>query len=349
MTRNRFKSAEIRHILPCPRRKMRLSPFWSLSWAVALGIWPWPPAPDDGSYSANRERLAEMSPEQLEQLSRKRDSFELLMPQERDKLRRLDQELHAEPNAEQLMQTLRGYHEWLSTLRSSEQAKIKDEKDPVARISEIRRLVSSRRQTDIGLTNETRLPPEDNDALRKWVGEFASRQQAEIAKLFPAPDRGPPLGNRRGGQAQVFRFVVSVIRGSIPEDKLAELVSPEDLAQLAESLSPKARGILDNQQTQPEKIRLVFRWVNASFMPRVSEEELRRFLTDALDDKQREIVYRLGPEEGRQELIRLYREFRQRRPPRPPDGEPGEFPREPPPGRPDFDFRPRPDESVPPR
>ena len=305
--------------------------------AAAMCLLPWLVALDDNSFSANQARLASMSPEQLEQLLRNRDKFEMLTAEEQNKLRRLDQELHQQPNAEQLMQTLRGYHEWLSTLRSRERAQLKD-LEPVARISEISKQISSRRERDIDLTIETRLPPEDNDALRNWAGDFVTRKQPEIAKLFPAGERMQQPGLRRGNQPPAFRLVFSVVRGLVPDDKLDQLVSSDDIAQLAKSLSPKANEILANQKSTLDKIRLVFRWINASFMVRISEEELRKFSIEALDDKEREFIYKLGPEEGRQELIQRYRESRQRRmSPRTPGDDPGRFPDQPPRGRPDFD------------
>jgi hypothetical protein len=295
---------------------------------------------DETVLKENRARLESMSGEELELLRRKRDRFALLSPHDQDKLRQLDRDLHREPNAEQLMQTLRGYHDWLATLRSGDQARLQD-MDAAQRIAEIREMVSLRRQMDIGLTDATRLPPEDNEALRKWLGEFVRRKQEEIAKLFPAGERPQESLGRRGFQSQVVRLVFSVARDIVPEDKLEQLVTIDDMAELTKTLSQRANQILNDQPSHSEKVRLIFRWVNASYVPRVGEEELRRFLSEVLNDQQREIIYRLGPEEGRSELMRLYREYRQRRiPPRPPDGERGPFPDDLPRGRLDPDRGP---------
>ncbi len=306
--------------------------------AALFGVLPLFLALDENSFSDNQARLASMSPEQMEQLLRNRDKFAMLSEEEQDKLRRFDQELHREPNAELLMQTLRGYHEWLSALRSTERAKLKD-LQPTARISEITQLIAARRERDIGLTDATRLPSGDNEALRKWASDFATRKQSDIAKLFPGGERGPQPGSRRGNRPPaVAALVISVGRGFVPEAKLDELVASDDLDQLAKSLSPKANAILADQKSKLEKIKLVFRWIFASFQTRVSEENLRTFFREGLDDNQREIIYRLGPEQGRQELERLYNESRRRRMQfRSPENESGRLPNDPPRGRPDFD------------
>jgi hypothetical protein len=151
--------------------------------------------------------------------------------------------------------------------------------------------------------------------------ELEKRKQPEIAKLIASSDRPQGMG-RRGFQSTAMRLVIRVSRNLIPDDELVQLVSTRDVADLAGVLSPRATDILSNQASHPDQVRLIFRWVSASFVTRVSDEELRKFLVEVLDDQQREIIYRLGPEEGRFELIRLYRESRQRRfPPRTPDGD----------------------------
>lgn len=296
-----------------------------LTIGIALAcLLPWMLGSDEPNTQENQSRLSEMTPEQLEQLTRKRHSFELLSPNERDKLRRLDREIHSQPNADQLMQTLRGYHDWLSTLSSQEQAQLKDE-NPVTRIDKIREQIAQRRQNDIGLTPETRLPISDHEALRKWANDLAAKRQSEIARLRPQDrDRGDGI-NRRGPQIQIARLVFAVNLDNTSDEQLLTLVSEEDLDKLAQSISSRGREILEDQQTHREKVRLVFRWIMASFMTRVSDEELRRFSDEVLTDQERENIYRLGPDDGRQELIRQYNRHRMRRMSPRPQNPPGGF------------------------
>jgi hypothetical protein len=191
-------------------------------------------------------------------------------------------------------------------------------------------LISRRRQFDIGLTDATRLPPEDHEALRSWLDEFVRRKQDDISKMFATSDRASQSIGRRGFQSQVVRLVFSITRDAVPDDQLEALVTDGDIERLSQAISAHANQILNDQDSRVEKIRLIFRWVSSSYVPRVSDDELRRFSIEELNDQQREIIYRLGPEEGRHELIRLYRESRQRRwSPRSSDGERRPFSDEP--------------------
>ena len=117
----------------------KLNSNWGL--VVGLGLLPMLLAIDGGTYPENQARLSAMSAEQLEQLWRKKSSFDLLSPQEQDRLRRLDRAIHAEPNAEHLIQTLRDYQEWLSSFRSVEQANLQDMPND-KRIAEMKSLIS---------------------------------------------------------------------------------------------------------------------------------------------------------------------------------------------------------------
>jgi hypothetical protein len=314
------------------------SPVWLTF--LLLGLFPVLLALDDPSARESRTRLEAMSPEQLDQLLRKKQSFDLLTPSERDRLRRLDHEIHAQSNHEQLMQTLRGYHEWLATLPSSEQARIMD-RPAAERIADMKDMISQQRQRELGVTDETRLPPEDFDALSRWARELGERKRDEIARIFASLDERALGGSRRGNQSFLTRLMFVALRGGIPEERLSQLVSDEELEQLADALSPKGAQILAEQSTKQDKLRLVRNWLTALAVPRVSDADLRAFFADGLNDDDREEIVRLGPVEGRQRLMQLYRESRFRRgffrpadagPPNENPGSPRPPPPRPPPG-----------------
>ena len=318
----------------------KLNPKWGI--VIGLGLLPMLLAIDGGTYSENQARLSAMSAEQLEQLWRKKSSFDLLSPQEQDRLRRLDRAIHAEPNAEHLIQTLRDYQEWLSSFRSVEQANLQDM--PIEkRIAEMKSLISQNHLRDVGLTDATRLPREDFEAFSIWAKELGDRKKDEIAKLFSQLQRSS-MGTRAGLRSPMTRLVM-VIRGT-QEDKLDELLSEEDLAQLSKSLSTKAAEILDNQKLKPDKVRLIAGWINASVVPRISDAEKERIFNEVLSQDDRDEINRLGPIEGRQRLLQLFRQSRSGRGQlRPNDGESllptGERQRQPP----EFQRRP-PDENA---
>jgi hypothetical protein len=303
------------------------------SWVglVVLALLPWLMAIDGGSLAERQARLASLSPEQIEQLLRKKEVFDALPPEERERLRRLDRDLNAEPNAERLLQTLRGYHEWLTSLRTDERIRIKDA-PPEKCIAEIESLLAQHRQRDIGLTNETRLPTEDFEALMKWTREFSERKKDEIARLVTAIERNPAGGQRRSVPLPMVRLVVGIIRGSVSEEDLDALIGDEDLSRLSQTLSAKGAKILSDQKTKREKVLLILRWINASTVRRPSEAELMRFFNEDLNEEMRAEIIRLGPLEGRERLVQQFnREMRLRRGPgRPNDAEPPRILREPP-------------------
>ncbi len=311
---------------------------WGL--VIGLGFLPILLAIDGGTYSENQARLSAMSEEQLQQLWRRKESFDRLTPQEQDRLRQVDQAIHAEPNSEHLLQALRGYQEWLSSLGSMEQAKLQDL--PIdKRIAKMKSLISQNHQRDIGLSDQTRLVlTEDFEAISKWARELGERKKDEIAKLFAQLQRPMPA---RGGLRSPMTRLVLVIRGTTQEEKLDDLVTEDDLAQLSKSLSDKAAKILDDQKSKPEKVRLIAGWINESVVPRISDAEKIRIFNEVLSQDDRDEINRLGPIEGRQRLLFLFRQSRNGRgQSRNPDGErsnpTGELPRQafeietPPPG-----------------
>jgi hypothetical protein len=280
----------------------------------------------DGDFAANQARLAAMSPEEREQLFRKLQAFEALPSGEKDRIRLFDQALNERPDAEMLLRTLRSYHDWLMTLQPLEHARVREICDLPAgsRLTELKTLVAQHRQRDLGLTSETRLPPEDFEALDRWVRELVEKKREQLAQWLPAPDRNAGASGRRMLPNQGIPLVMMLLRGDVSNERLSSLVGDEDVRQLAESISEGAAKILFKQPTRQDQVRLIAGWIAASRAPQIPTGELQRIYAE-LEPARRDEIARLGPVEGRQRLIQLYyREMRfRRRPDRPPGSDPG--------------------------
>ena len=93
---------------------------------------------------ARRQRVEGMGLDEKEQLLRAEDRFVRLNPEEQQGLRRLDEQLQADPNAQQLRAIMRRYDEWLKSLSSFSRAELAEMK-PVERVTRIQKEEQRRR------------------------------------------------------------------------------------------------------------------------------------------------------------------------------------------------------------
>src|SRR5262245_27106695 len=102
--------------------------------ALSLGICVTRPAYSADDYAANASRLQQMTPEQKDDLRRKKIRFDELSDEEKTRLRDLHEEIAGDPNSKDLQSTATAYNRWLATLDSTERSQLLDIKDTEARI-----------------------------------------------------------------------------------------------------------------------------------------------------------------------------------------------------------------------
>src|SRR3954451_1710091 len=75
-------------------------------------------------YATNAARLEQMTPEQKDDLRRKKIRFDELSDDEKKRLRDLHEEIARDPNAKELQSTVTAYNRWLATLDSTERSQL---------------------------------------------------------------------------------------------------------------------------------------------------------------------------------------------------------------------------------
>src|SRR5262245_24292671 len=95
----------------------------------------------DDSAAQNAERIKQMSPDQKDDLRRKKLRFDELSPDEKQRLRDLHASINGDPNAVDLSDTVTRYARWLSTLDATDRSTLLDIKDPEQRIARIKELM----------------------------------------------------------------------------------------------------------------------------------------------------------------------------------------------------------------
>src|SRR5687767_6902602 len=78
----------------------------------------------DEGYQERVERLQKMSPEEKEDLQRKKKRFDELPEAEKDRLRELYAAITIDPQSEALSETIRRYNRWLATLSSAQRSDV---------------------------------------------------------------------------------------------------------------------------------------------------------------------------------------------------------------------------------
>ena len=76
----------------------------------------------DDSYAQNAARIQQMTPNQKDDLRRKKNRFDELTPEEQQKLRDLHVAITSDPNTKELIDTLTQYNRWLKTLDSEDRS-----------------------------------------------------------------------------------------------------------------------------------------------------------------------------------------------------------------------------------
>jgi len=116
----------------------QLVAIFGLALAAVLGsVLPTSSLADDSTVQ-NAERIKQMSPDQKDDLRRKKLRFDELSPDEKQRLRDLHASITSDPNAADLSDTATRYTRWLSSLEATERSTLLDIKDPEQRIARIK-------------------------------------------------------------------------------------------------------------------------------------------------------------------------------------------------------------------
>lgn len=249
------------------------------------------------------QRLQNMTAQEKESLLSKKERFDKLEQDERDRLRALHRAIEATPNAPELEKTLDRYHAWLATLSPVQRDDLRDlpAEERIVRIKELLKVQETQRfQAYVSNLDEL-----DRQAIFKWLGEFVTEHEDEIVEQMPEDQRkrfrgvGDPEARQRWlGMTMAFQR----------HNPKMPTPSREDYNRLLARLSSKTIAQIEQAPAieQPDRVReMVGAAIFSRQNPPVAEEELRQFYTGLKPD-QREKLEGLEPEEFKRRLTSMY-------------------------------------------
>jgi hypothetical protein len=259
--------------------------------------------------NAERKRLQSLTAAEREELRLKKERFDRLSDKEKQGLRRMHQRICSDPEAEKLRQIMVRYNEWLKSLPSSKRADLLD-LPTNERLADIKRIVVEQEEARFNELVKRALLPQDFEAMIGWLQErVLSRLPVDLQSRIT--DIEDPR-RRRFETMRLYRHQTG--------DKWlfeSQPLTAEEIQMLTDKLSEQARKALNKAEDVEAQNRIVRDWIGAgffsSFRPHVSEEELKRFLEEHVDAKQREYLENLPRERMMRELLKLYGMFRIRR------------------------------------
>ncbi|HEY2414848.1 MAG TPA: hypothetical protein VGI40_21565 [Pirellulaceae bacterium] len=293
-----------------------------ISCFIFLGIFPISSVSGD-DYATNAARLEQMTPEQKDDLRRKKIRFDELSDDEKKRLRDLHEEIAHDPNAKELQSTVTAYNRWLATLDSAERSTLLDIKDQVARIERIKELMHQQETRRFQLYS-INLPEQDRETIFKWLEDFVVAHEEPIVQRLPgyAKQRIAEATDEDAKRRELFRSWQRHRR-----DSNLSWPTSDDHAQLVKQLSPETQKMLETsaasdlakepedqrtperqQALQERKVEELVRTAYYSRMfPQISQAELLKFYASLkTDDPRRKQLDGKEGEELRRELQRLY-------------------------------------------
>lgn len=260
-----------------------------------------------------RRLVADMDPEEKEQLRLAAERFRNLAPEERQRIRRLHEELLDAPDADQLEPIVRRYFDWLKTLTPFSRTGLA-EMDPKDRALWIKKRLEAERRRQGGW----RLGDDDLMKLRKWAFEYAAKHEKQFIETFSEEERKnlSELRNPRTQRWVVFERMMQQWRSADPQKPLP-MMNDGELENLRGQLSLRARRRLESAPPAMQW-KMAAGWLMqgphrpAAFdAPRGAsagddDERLARFFETELNGEQRDWLLSLPPEEMQRELHRLF-------------------------------------------
>ena len=271
----------------------------------------------------NARRLQQMTPEQKDDLRRKKIRFDELSADEKQRLRELHDSITSDPDAKELSDTVTRYNRWLASLDATERSTLLDIKDPEQRIARIKELMQQQEERRFR-QYFANLPEEDRKTIFKWLGDFVAERADAILERLPPPvkQRIVDAPDDEARRRELF--------GSWQRSRRAfnlPFPGPDDYSQLLKKFTPETQKTIESSAAnalsaepedkrtperqlaiQQEKVGEIVRTAMYSrFFAQISEEELFKFhAAMKSDDQRRKQLEGKEGEELRRELQRLY-------------------------------------------
>jgi hypothetical protein len=254
--------------------------------------------------NAVRERIQQLTPSQKEDLRRKKERFDQLPDAERERLREFHLELDNDALAGRLQQIMLRYHDWLRSLPSEQRAELQRLPQD-QRIVEIKKIMEQQEKQRFHELVMKRLHPEDYDVILAWLDEWVLSELTPEQKTQLA-EQSDPRSRRR----EMFGLYRKRLGDQAP--RFPDVILPDDQAiqNLAAKLSDEPRTTLQEAPDVESRRFLVKNWIGAALFsrttPRVTAEELKKFLEKQVDPARRDYLENLPRDRMLSELRRMY-------------------------------------------
>jgi hypothetical protein len=271
-----------------------------VSVSVAFLVAPAPLPADDAPAQVQQE-LERMSEVDKTALLQKKRRFDDLPAGEQDRLRKLHDELLADPDQPELQRVLERYSNWLRTLAPRERAEVislpADKR--IEKISELMRAQDAKRFRM--MASGFMLDSHDLTVVHDWFDKFIDDHAQEILKTLPDELFGKLKKDYEPERDRgiLRRLYLGPAPPNLPRP------SHDDEAQLQTQVSKEARDMLTKVSAE-ERSQVIQRWMGAAVFSRMrtnpSSEELQAF-QESLTESERIRLESLPRD-------RMYRELR---------------------------------------
>lgn len=256
------------------------------------------------THQQRRHRLETMTPEQKGTILERKQRFEARSVDEQRQLRKLAEEIAADPQGDKLQQLLTNYHEWLKSLGAKDQSEVlsapADQR--IAIIKKVQTRQAAQRLKSIALD----LSSQDVNAISVWLEMYVANHQQEFAQLTP-PQFKAAL-DKLPSHERIARHVFGIYWRLGRKELLPE-PTDQELDTLVSVLSAKAQVVLEEAESHEQKWQyaqeLIHQVQQSKRYPRLSDEDLRKFAA-TLKPEQREALENKTADEMKSALRDLY-------------------------------------------
>jgi hypothetical protein len=295
------------------------------------------------TYAERAARVAALSPGEKAELLKKKQRFDALSEEEKQRLRQLHESLSSAPDSQQLQVLLTRYSNWLKGLQPGRRADLLDlpSAERIVQMKEIVREQERQRFSEFVYYN---VPDEDQKKIYEWLDGFVLEKEDEILGAL-RDDRDRRHIRHIDDDRARRRTLITRLGFRRPDSKIP-FPSKEEIGELVAGLSETTRKELekaaDAKTRQDREQQLVFGAIWSISFPPPSEEELSKYFAQ-LSPERRSELENLDRDDLQRSLRRMYRADKlgwRGGPPRGGDGFRGSRPGPPGPPGPDLDKQP---------
>jgi hypothetical protein len=272
--------------------------------ACAMGFVAILPLRADETEAERLARLKAMSAAEKEVLAQKKARYDSLPPEEKERLKKLCDEINSRPDAPELSSVMARYHQWLKTLSASQLAELRDlpEKERLDRIKKL--LHDQQRKSFLQIARQA--SPEDLETVFEWNKAFVVKNRDRILKTLPG-DFGRRIAENPDENRQTLILMYLMLSRRMGSDMPRP--GKEEVEELLPKLSPASQKLFNDTPNFFTRVELISIWswgaLWSKAFPNVTSEQLASVFSK-LPPTERDRLERLPTKERETELRYTY-------------------------------------------